>query len=99
REWAQVKEAYGWQAQAFSWGDHAAALVLKRSLSLTRLGPKTSILYTPRGPLLDWTDAACRAEVLDDLQSLAKNSGAIFIKIDPEVILGRGQPGSPEAKE
>jgi peptidoglycan pentaglycine glycine transferase (the first glycine) len=97
-QWAQVKQAYGWQAETMRWGG-AAAFVLRRSVSLTRFGPKASILYVPRGPLLDWNNLELRARVLDDLQALARSSGAIFIKIDPEVLLGKGIPGTPEAEE
>jgi lipid II:glycine glycyltransferase (peptidoglycan interpeptide bridge formation enzyme) len=53
-----------------------------------------SILYLPKGPNLDWTDVALRNRVLDDLHSLAKNAGAIFLKMDPDVALGTGVPGS-----
>ena len=55
------------------------------------------MLYVPRGPLLDWDDAELRARVLDDLRALARKQGAIFIKMDPEVVLGTGIPGEPEA--
>lgn len=96
-QWAQVKEKYGWEAHPLRWPD-AAALVLRRSISLSRFGPKANILYVPRGALLDWGDARRRGNVLDELQSLARRSGAIFIKIDPEVIVGRGIPGSEQAE-
>ncbi|HZU86579.1 MAG TPA: peptidoglycan bridge formation glycyltransferase FemA/FemB family protein [Anaerolineaceae bacterium] len=96
--WAQVKQAYGWQAQPLRW-PNAAAVVLRRNISLTRFGPKASVLYLPRGPLLDWNDLPLRQKVLDELQLLARRSGVIFIKIDPEVILGRGIPGSEQAEE
>ncbi len=97
-QWAAVKQAYGWQAQPLRW-DGAAAMVLRRTISLTPLGPKASVLYVPRGPLMNWHDKAVRRQVLDDLQRLAKRSGAIFIKVDPEVVLGRGVPGAEEAME
>jgi hypothetical protein len=34
--------------------------------------------------------------VLNDLQSFAKKQGAIFLKMDPDVVLGRGVPSSEE---
>ena len=34
--------------------------------------------------------------MLNDLQSFAKKQGAIFLKIDPDVVLGRGVPDSEE---
>jgi peptidoglycan pentaglycine glycine transferase (the first glycine) len=71
----------------------AAALILKRTVSFRGL-IKASILYAPKGPLLDWTNKPLRTRVLSDLQSFAKEQKAIFIKMDPDVELGRGLPGS-----
>jgi len=53
-----------------------------------------SIFYAPKGPLMDWSNASLRTRVLNDLQSFAKKQGAIFLKIDPDIILGRGVPNS-----
>jgi peptidoglycan pentaglycine glycine transferase (the first glycine) len=71
----------------------AAALILKRTVSFRGL-IKASILYAPKGPLLDWTNESLRIRVLNDLQTFAKEQKAIFIKMDPDVELGRGVPGS-----
>jgi lipid II:glycine glycyltransferase (peptidoglycan interpeptide bridge formation enzyme) len=70
----------------------AAALILKRQILRKGFAARLSILYSPKGPLLDWTDEALRKRVLDDLQSLAKKQGAIFLKMDPDVVLGTGIP-------
>ncbi|GJQ35698.1 MAG: hypothetical protein JETCAE01_17080 [Anaerolineaceae bacterium] len=43
---------------------------------------------------MDWTNDSLRERVLDDLESFAKKQGAIFLKIDPDVVLGRGVPFS-----
>lgn len=106
-EWAQVKAKYGWQPMPFVWetqvGDRkspvAAALVLKRAVPTGGFARKMCLLYAPKGPLLDWSDAALRGRVLDDVQALAKRSGAIFLKADPDVLLGTGIPGRAEATE
>ena len=76
----------------------AAALVLKRPMLRMRNGfaARLSILYAPKGPLLDWTNEPLRNRVLNDLQDLAKKEGAIFLKIDPDVVLGTGIPSSEE---
>jgi lipid II:glycine glycyltransferase (peptidoglycan interpeptide bridge formation enzyme) len=37
--------------------------------------------------------------VLDDLQSFAKKQGAIFLKMDPDVVLGTGIPGADGSAE
>ena len=41
--------------------------------------------------MLDWTNESLRNRVLNDLQSLPKE-GAIFLKMDPDVVLGTGVP-------
>ncbi len=70
----------------------AAALILKRQILRNAFAARLSILYAPKGPLLDWSDEALRNRVLDDLQSFAKKQGAIFLKMDPDVVLGTGVP-------
>jgi len=77
----------------------AAALVLERPIPVPGLGSRARLLYLPKGPLLDWTDQALRRQVLDDLQRLGRSLGAVFVKIDPDVPLGTGIPGTPEAQE
>jgi len=72
----------------------AAALVLKRTVPTGGLAARLCVLYTPKGPLLDWNDALLRTRVLDDLQRFARQQGAIFLKLDPDVVLGTGVPGT-----
>ena len=80
--------------------DHfiAAALILKRQILRNGLAARLSILYSPKGPLLDWSNESLRTRVLDDLQSFAKRQGAIFLKMDPDVVLGTGVPSSQEER-
>jgi lipid II:glycine glycyltransferase (peptidoglycan interpeptide bridge formation enzyme) len=68
----------------------AAVMVLKRRIPIRGFAARLNILYVPKGPLMDWSDESLRARVLDDLQSFAKRQGAIFLKIDPDVVLGTG---------
>ena len=72
----------------------AAALVLKKKIVSGGLAARLCILYAPKGPLLDWGDEALRTRVLDDLQRFARQQGAIFLKLDPDVALGTGIPGT-----
>ncbi len=74
----------------------AAALLLNRQIIRNGFAARLSILYSPKGPLLDWTNDSLRRRVLDDLQAFAKKQGAIFLKMDPDVVLGTGVPGSGE---
>ncbi len=98
-QWGEFKSRYGWSARRFLWEDGgsglqprcAAAQILKRTL-----GP-FSILYVPKGPCLDWADADLVARVLSDLESLARRERAIFIKIDPDILLDSHLPTLPHA--
>jgi lipid II:glycine glycyltransferase (peptidoglycan interpeptide bridge formation enzyme) len=74
----------------------AAAMVLKRRIPIAGFAARLNILYIPKGPLMDWSDESLRERVLDDLQSFAKKQGAIFLKIDPDVVLGTGIPGDED---
>jgi peptidoglycan pentaglycine glycine transferase (the first glycine) len=111
-EWSQVKRKYGWQAMPFVWPRQAnkssgplsgtvvaAAMILKRVIPVGGFGKKICVLYIPKGPLMDWNDTELRLRVLDDLRTFANRQSAIFIKIDPDVALGTGVPGTEQAHE
>jgi lipid II:glycine glycyltransferase (peptidoglycan interpeptide bridge formation enzyme) len=112
-EWGQVKAKYGWEPMPFVWSGKpsegskpsegfkpmAAAMILKRRIPIRGFGARLNILYIPKGPLMEWTDDPLRKRVLDDLQSFAKRQGAIFLKMDPDVVLGRGVPDRDDATE
>ncbi len=72
----------------------AACIVLKRTIISRGFAAHLCILYAPKGPLLDWSNEPLRKRVLDDLQSFARKQGAIFLKIDPDVVLGTGISGN-----
>lgn len=100
-EWGAVKSDFGWSAKRITWVDEAgepaaAAQVLEREVA-SPLGSNLRVLYVPKGPILDWSDGGLRQQVLGDLQTLAQERGAIFVKIDPNVPLGIGFPGEPES--
>jgi peptidoglycan pentaglycine glycine transferase (the first glycine) len=77
---------------SFLFPPSAAALILKRQILRNGFAARLSILYSPKGPLLDWMNESLRNRVLNDLQSLAEKQGAIFLKMDPDVVLGTGVP-------
>ena len=89
-----LKETENWSLNA----DRcvAAVLILKRQILRNGFAARLSILYSPKGPLLDWANESLRTRVLNDLQSFAKRQGTIFLKMDPDVVLGTGIPGSAE---
>ncbi|MBA4384296.1 MAG: hypothetical protein C0410_06140 [Anaerolinea sp.] len=103
-EWAEVKSEVGWHSYPFTWknesGDVAAAAnILVRSLRPLGFGPKMSIGYIPRGPMLDWKDKDLRQRVFSGIEQFAREKGLIFLKMDPDVELGRGIPGDEKAEE
>ena len=93
--WGSFKSRWGWSALPQVVHDEdgtprAAAMVLKRRLPWLPF----SILYVPKGPILDYQNAPLRRHVLALLEDLARRERAIFVKIDPDVELSRGpEPG------
>jgi lipid II:glycine glycyltransferase (peptidoglycan interpeptide bridge formation enzyme) len=93
--WGDFKARWGWTATPLVLQVHdrpedrpplAAALLLKRQLPRLPF----SILYVPKGPLLDYNNAALRRVALAQLEQIARREKAIFIKIDPDVALSWG---------
>ncbi|WP_162787648.1 lipid II:glycine glycyltransferase FemX [Anaerolinea thermolimosa] len=104
REWAELKGKYGWEACPQVWRNErgeifAAAMILSRRVRFPGMAGGWSVLYVPRGPLLDWTHPGHRQKVINTLEALARQRGVIFLKIDPEVPLGYGVPGTEGAVE
>ena len=94
-EWGQFKSRHGWTPRYLLWNDdasqpRAAALVLRRQLSYVPL----CAMYVPKGPAMNYADAPLVNQVLSDLERIARQSRAIFIKIDPD-LSPHPQPFSP----
>ena len=94
-EWAEVKHTVGWSRQELTWRDDegnitSGAQLLVRSMRLLRFGPRLSVGYVPRGPLIDWENAAYREKVIESLEQYARQHKLVFIKIDPEAVIGTG---------
>jgi len=107
-QWAEVKTRFGWQPFYLVWDQSgndlefkvhsedeirgkntvAAALILER-----KAFRGLSVMYVPKGPILqDWSDDQLWQRILSDLENFAKESGAVHIKIDPDIVIGRGVP-------
>lgn len=93
--WGQFKTRWGWTATPLLLQVHdrpeehpplAAAMLLKRKVPRLPF----SILYAPKGPLLDYNNAALRRVALAQLEQIARRERAIFVKIDPDVALSWG---------
>ena len=98
-QWAEAKKQNGWSPMYFRQGSNpqapeGLALILRRQISLA--GLKFSVLYAPKGPVLRWDDQISVSRTLDALQDICRQEKAIFIKIDPDVLLGTGIPGAED---
>jgi peptidoglycan pentaglycine glycine transferase (the first glycine) len=98
--WGDFKSHWGWTARRLLWVEddtpRAAAQILGRSI------PRTpwKFFYATKGPALDYTNTALATDILADLEVYARQSRALFIKIDPDVPrhygeAGAGQPLAP----
>jgi lipid II:glycine glycyltransferase (peptidoglycan interpeptide bridge formation enzyme) len=71
----------------------AGAQVLHRRLGRT----PGQMLYVPKGPCWDYHQPHLTARILADLEAYAADNQALFIKIDPDVVLGY-EPEAPPAE-
>jgi lipid II:glycine glycyltransferase (peptidoglycan interpeptide bridge formation enzyme) len=82
--WGEFKSRHGWSTTRLLWQEDgqpvAAASVLQRRMPRMPV----SLLYVPKGPILDWTDAALAEQVLADLEDVARRRRALCIKVDPD---------------
>jgi len=99
--WGALKEKYGWSAERLAWGQPgaplAAAQILHRTQRLPLWSAPLTVSYCPRGPILDWANATLRGEVLDAAAAAARRRRAIFLKIDPGLPVGYGDPNAEGA--
>lgn len=86
-EWGMVKAGMGWEPLPLvvekDGTIQASMLILKRRLPIP--GIKKSIFYAPRGPVVDLEDEELCQVLISSTRRIAKNHGAIFLKIDPAV--------------
>jgi lipid II:glycine glycyltransferase (peptidoglycan interpeptide bridge formation enzyme) len=102
-EWGELKSTFGWRAARIAWvgqqgTPQAASQVLYRSQRVPLLGPSFTLAYCPKGPMLDWSQADLRGQVLAGLAEQARLAGAFMLKIDPEVPVSLG-PAEEAAAE
>lgn len=95
-EWGRFKsETTGWQPERLSFLNRGQVVALAQVL--TRQEGPFKIMYVPKGPTLDWSNQPLRHAVVEALKTYANKHGAIFIKLDPDVAVGTGIPGQPDA--
>ncbi len=84
-EWGEIKSHTGWHPLRLlmerDGQDAAAVSVLERRVPIIN----APIWYAPRGPVLDWNDEKLFDATLAELRRKAKERGAIFLKLDPDL--------------
>lgn len=94
-EWGEFKRATtGWRPLRLAF-ERAGSVVAAASIGERRVGP-LRVLYSPKGPALAYEDAALLTAVLAELEALARRRGAVWFKIDPDVIAATGLPGGDD---
>lgn len=88
--WASVKQRYGWESIPLKWQDAdmktvAMASVLKRRIQFRGITLPVSLIYIPKGPILDWENEVFVEKALSDLIHFARRENAFLIKIEPEI--------------
>lgn len=94
-EWGEFKRlTTGWQPHRFAYkrGDQIVAMA---SVGVRRIGP-LKVMYSAKGPALAYDDPDLLNFVLDHLQTFARRSLAIWLKIDADVIAATGLPAEPD---
>lgn len=97
--WGEIKTHVGWEEHYLLWKDRdgkvkAAAMLLSKPLPLIKKMTKTCIIYIPKGPVLNWAEQTIVDQVLNDLVAYSRKTKAFFIKMDPDLTVGYGFPGS-----
>lgn len=87
--WGTFKEELGWKASRIVVED-GGRIVGGAQLLVKPLPLGLSIAYVPRGPLGDWLTDEVARPLFSELICLARQNGAIFLKIEPA--LRRGLP-------
>ncbi len=85
--WGALKGEFGWEAGLVTWREGealaAGAQVLYRWLPGGRF---LSVAYVPRGPVVDWDDAARVRAILGQIARAARKRRAIFVRIEPGLV-------------
>lgn len=87
-EWGQVKKNMGWEPLPLVLEEdgeiRASLLILKKNLPIP--GLKKCIFYSPRGPVVDVESMELCKALFNGAQKVAKEHGAILLKLDPDVV-------------
>ncbi|EID82419.1 aminoacyltransferase [Streptococcus intermedius] len=88
--WAKVKDNWDNERIGFYKNNQ---LVASASILIKPLPLSMTMLYIPRGPIMDYQDQELLDFVLTSLKKFAKTKKALFIKFDPSLFLVQNQSG------
>lgn len=80
--WGIVKDDWGQEAVYL---EEDGRIVAAMTLLVRRLPGGFSVLYAPRGPLVDWDDKDLVLRLLAEAEPLVRKHRAVMTKFDPEV--------------
>ncbi|MGT2910606.1 aminoacyltransferase [Streptococcus cameli] len=82
--WATIKDSWGNERVGFYQDGQLCAVA---SILIQPLPLGFTMMYIPRGPVMDYADTELVAFVIASLKKIAKKHSAVFIKFDPSIIL------------
>ncbi len=83
--WGEFKTRYRWNVVRWLWRHPGSGLPQAAAQVLIQYRGGLGLGYVPKGPLLDWNQPQLVAEVLQDLETLARQRKLLLLKIDPDV--------------
>lgn len=94
--WAKVKDNWDNERIGFYKNDQ---LVASASILIKPLPLGMTMLYIPRGPIMDYQNQELLQFVLTSLKQFAKTKKALFIKFDPSLFLVQDQIGEDRKEQ
>lgn len=89
-DWAKIKDNWG-NERLGVYQDHK--LVAVASILIQPLPLGFTMLYIPRGPIMDYQNSELVAFMLQSIKTYAKSKRAVFAKFDPSLFLRKGLIG------
>jgi peptidoglycan pentaglycine glycine transferase (the first glycine) len=84
--WGELKGRFGWSAGRVALVDASQTIVAGAQILYRRLPYGLGRLaYVPKGPLVDWQDAAQTARLVPALDQAARAQGAMALTVEPDL--------------
>ncbi len=97
-EWGEFKRiTTGWQPVRLAFKQDGAVIGMA-SIGVRSIAKLLKVMYVSKGAALPYEDPALTAEILAHMERFARTHGAIWLKIDPDVIEGTGIPGDDDER-